>query len=206
MMKNINLVALILLLVIFNACEKTSNVNKEEPQKIYKKEVTTKSLTNSFKQLQGNLKSNNMGLEFDNSHVYEVALDANSASLLMVNQIGYDENNPENFGFAAVQSEDGLVNPFIVKTQTISRNLVQIEYFNANFELIFSVELNSDTESINILYQQVDRKKDMGQDVADCLGDVYSNHGWISVWAAVQSAFIPQTAVALAGACVVANF
>ncbi|WP_166966059.1 hypothetical protein [Yeosuana marina] len=43
--------------------------------------------------------------------------------------------------------------------------------------------------------------KECGQYVVDCLGDAYSNHGWVSVWAIVQSAFIPETAVALAVAC-----
>jgi len=37
--------------------------------------------------------------------------------------------------------------------------------------------------------------------VADCIADAYSNHGWISVWAFVQTAFIPHTAAAIALAC-----
>ncbi|PIY09741.1 MAG: hypothetical protein COZ17_12090 [Flavobacteriaceae bacterium CG_4_10_14_3_um_filter_33_47] len=36
---------------------------------------------------------------------------------------------------------------------------------------------------------------------ANCLVDAYSNHGWVSVWAFVQTAFIPATGVALAAAC-----
>lgn len=44
-----------------------------------------------------------------------------------------------------------------------------------------------------------------GQDVIDCMQDVYSNHGWLSVWVFVQTCFIPQTAVAFAVACVGKN-
>lgn len=40
-----------------------------------------------------------------------------------------------------------------------------------------------------------------GQAVANCINDVYTNHGWLSVWAWVQSAFIPETVAAFAVAC-----
>ena len=42
--------------------------------------------------------------------------------------------------------------------------------------------------------------------VADCIGDAYSNHGWVSVWLTVQSACLPETTIAIAAACVVKNF
>lgn len=44
-----------------------------------------------------------------------------------------------------------------------------------------------------------------GQAVADCIADAYSHHGWVSVWATIQTAFIPSTATALASACVAKN-
>lgn len=51
------------------------------------------------------------------------------------------------------------------------------------------------------------RKKigDCGQDVIDCFQDVYTNHGWASVAAALTTAFIPQTAVVFAAGCVGKN-
>ena len=42
--------------------------------------------------------------------------------------------------------------------------------------------------------------------VADCIGDAYSNHGWMSVWLTVQSACLPETTIAIAAACVVKKF
>ena len=47
--------------------------------------------------------------------------------------------------------------------------------------------------------------KSFGQDVSDCLQDVYTNHGWISVWAFIQTCFIPETAIAFVGACIIVN-
>lgn len=37
----------------------------------------------------------------------------------------------------------------------------------------------------------------------NCMTDLYSNRGWISVWASIQTAFIPQTAVAVAATCAI---
>lgn len=62
----------------------------------------------------------------------------------------------------------------------------------------------ANSERIEVLYKQASLKS-TGQDVADCIGDVYTNHGWVSVWTWVQSAFIPETVVAIAAACVGAN-
>ena len=42
-----------------------------------------------------------------------------------------------------------------------------------------------------------------GDGVMACMEDVYSNHGLLSLWVSVQSAFIPQTALAFAIACVI---
>lgn len=44
-----------------------------------------------------------------------------------------------------------------------------------------------------------------GQATMNCLIDAYSNHGWLSVWATLQSAYIPETGVALAAACALKN-
>ena len=45
-----------------------------------------------------------------------------------------------------------------------------------------------------------------GERTASCLSDAYSGHGWASVWAVIQSGFIPQTAVALAAVCAIKNY
>lgn len=44
-----------------------------------------------------------------------------------------------------------------------------------------------------------------GQKVVDCVHDAYMNHGWVSLWVLIQSAFIPQTVVAIAYACCYKN-
>jgi hypothetical protein len=44
-----------------------------------------------------------------------------------------------------------------------------------------------------------------GQATMNCINDAYANHGWASVWAWVQSAVLPPTAVAIAAACAAKN-
>ena len=42
----------------------------------------------------------------------------------------------------------------------------------------------------------------MGQYMADCLQDAYTNHGWASVFATVATAFCPYVVCGFVGACV----
>ncbi|WP_288072995.1 hypothetical protein [Hydrotalea sp.] len=44
-----------------------------------------------------------------------------------------------------------------------------------------------------------------GQATMNCINDAYSNHGWVSVWAWVQSLYLPATGVAIAAACAAKN-
>lgn len=44
-----------------------------------------------------------------------------------------------------------------------------------------------------------------GANTMSCIGDAYSNHGWLSVALFVESAFIPATALVIAGACAAIN-
>lgn len=44
-----------------------------------------------------------------------------------------------------------------------------------------------------------------GSGFGDCMGDIYGNHGWVSAWAWIQSAYIPATVVAFSVACLSRN-
>ena len=49
--------------------------------------------------------------------------------------------------------------------------------------------------------EMVEIQAGSGQDVINCVSGAYTSNGWISVWAWVQTAFIPATAAAIAGFC-----
>lgn len=132
------------------------------------------------------------GVQYYTEHIYEVALDENAPSLHMANQIGLNEKNSENYAFAAAKIKDGFSKALIVKTTRV----------NDNFNIILTTLLNSVDQFINLNYGKNHiNHKGCGQVTVDCLEDVYLNHNWVSVWATVQNAFLPATALALAGSC-----
>ena len=63
-------------------------------------------------------------------------------------------------------------------------------------------------ENVSFLPKQATRAKtsNMGDRVKDCITDAYNNHGWVSVWITIQSAFIRETIVAIAADGAIKNF
>ena len=89
----------------------------------------------------------------------------------------------------------------IVKT-TSANQINQIQYTELDGTAISIATINSQNQDVS--YQAL-KPKTWGQKTADCISDVYSNHGWMSVWASVQSGFIPATAGAIAAGCALKN-
>lgn len=167
-------------------------------------EVFNNDLKTNFVSFQNSKYSNKSynNIEFDNEHIYEVALNEKSPSLFMANQVGFDEKNSENYAFAAVKLQNGFSKALIVKTTKVNENLYQIDYLDENFDIILIAELDALNQTI--IFNQGNSSLNQlkcGQATSDCLQDVYTKHGWVSVWAFVQTAFIPATGVALAAAC-----
>lgn len=96
----------------------------------------------------------------------------------------------------------------IIKTSEEINGNRTIDYLDyVTGELYLSILLNPKTQKMSYIHVLgYKRMSGWGQRTIDCVSDVYSNHRWASVWAAVQSAFIPQTAAAIAGACAVKNY
>lgn len=198
-------------LILFVSCDQQEEIISDNTSQVIQKKVEDETLINNFINLQSSKfssKSTN-SLEFDYDNIYEVSISGNSESMLMANQTNFDENNNENYAISAAITENGLSNPLIVKTSKISTNLYKIEYFNSDLQLLSTIELNSENQTIetsNNFQSKMNialKTSGCGQATADCLIDAYSNHGWVSVWAFVQTAFIPATGVALAAACAV---
>lgn len=66
----------------------------------------------------------------------------------------------------------------------------------------FVLNLLKDTGEATTAFLPKVVTRSVGDGVAGCLVDAYSNHGWASVLLSVQSAFLPQT---MAAACVIKN-
>lgn len=140
----------------------------------------------------------------------------------MAKQIGLNGSNGYFAGFYLTNSN--ITSSLITKIDSISQNVIHINYYNLNQLLLLTTEVNTKTGISNVLYTltnentassnniQINSVKinkvetgGCGQATADCLADAYSKHGWVSVWATVQTAFVPATAVALAAVCAAKN-
>jgi len=145
-------------------------------------------------------------VEFDYENLSLAYLEGNEEKAIVANQVGFDANNTQNYGVAFFVENDIIENAMVISTQSVNENLKRFEYCDLTGESLLIIEIDALNETINVI--KGDEKiqvKGWGQDTADCIVDVYSNHGWISVWAFVQTAFIPATGAALAAACAIHN-
>jgi hypothetical protein len=111
------------------------------------------------------------------------------------------------YSFSVVEIAGGLVNPMLVKVNT-DRSRIVYNAINENTSL--TVNNNNGVFTYKIsdvnfggVHPNVAAEWGCGQCVANCINDAYSNHGWASVWAIVQSIFIPATGVGITLGCIV---
>lgn len=120
--------------------------------------------------------------------------------LIIVNEfpdlkIYFSKNPQKGYDYVASYVMDKRSSVTVLFKYTIQDNGYLLDYCTETGE----------TFNLLIPFSPDIETKGLGQDVMDCLSDAYSNHGWVSVWAFIQTCFIPETAVALAAACVAVN-
>lgn len=122
-------------------------------------------------------------------------------------------SNSYNYGFTLFTDGASYIEPTITKT---SKNLY-LKYFDLTGGQVTTIN-NYATTSYTIVDSTggfingggIGSVRPLvnagcGQATINCMIDLYSNHGWLSVWATIQSAFIPETAVAVAATCTIHN-
>ena len=196
---------LILSAALFSSCRENSTIadsNSNPYQRgITKKEIKDKGLIRSLIRLENVfLKGSNHSLAFDNTYVLKLSPSGRSASVLFVNHLGFDKENSENYGFAAAVQDGKLYNPVIVKTSRMGDHSYRIDYYKGGLARILSIELDRNAKSIKV--NKGLSSNDCGEEVAACMADAYTAHGWASVALMIESAFIPETTVAVAALCI----
>ncbi len=172
-------------------------------------------------------KETNPQIDFDIDN--SVSYFSNNIEIIIANQKRL--NNNHNVAISFIKEKGKIKNGLIVKVSNVSENIKKIEYFNfKNIPKLTTIFNNNDQTFSYVLFNNKGNVKKTvnfssksyltlnslisiqnanaecdGQAIMDCITDAYSNHGWVSVWATVQSAVIPQTAVAIALACAVKN-
>lgn len=216
-MKKLILGLLMLLLLTLNSCE--NNLSDFSTQK-NGPFTTTKLIDTKYKiKIQNYLKKNKLNLihnsimkdsiiNFNLDDLYLVTFDGVQKTAIVANEENYDPNNDVNFGLSFYQDPVNLqiYKTMIVKTEKVNNNIKNIDYYDSDGTHLLTFQINSETQTVNVTYiisSDIAGKGRLcsGNTTAHCLADVYVNHGWISVWAFVQTGFIPATAAALAIAC-----
>lgn len=201
MKKNLIVGFWILVLVSCGIQESVSpdNTLSSEPSALLIQKVTNADVLTSFKEL---LKDLDKKVEFNGNEIFEVSLNHNAPSMIMANGVDFNVNHAENYGVATIVEKGEMTKVLIVRTVRISDSSVQIDYLSKNFELLVSVVIDADLEKMTFERGGlIEARMSCGDETVDCVIDVYTNHGWLSIWATIQTYYIPATGVAFIGAC-----
>jgi len=174
--------------------EKVTNEEYAVILKAQANKITEEQISNA----KSKLEESSISLENFDFDVQYITVHENSDFVTMtVNSKANSESSSELFGFSITysSSKNEVTNVILSK---IIRGRSQLYYFADNSILDIS---SKDPGSPIIVTTTNAAQKSCGQKVMDCITDAYTNNGWVSVWGWIQTAFIPQTAVAVAAAC-----
>ena len=122
----------------------------------------------------------------------------------------FNDENIENKAIMFAYN-DNVVNdtPILIRTIKSNENLDVIKYETIDNVNLMTINIDKAKQTIQIVNKSKNANKFLykscGQDVVDCVADVYTNHGWTSVAVGLVSAFIPQTVVAYTALCAAKN-
>lgn len=192
--------------------------NNQNNNKLAKKIITDSSVIEEFKNniaflntktKQASISSSPNALSnnsnFNTDVVYEVeSADNNGVRILFIE--GKLNNN--NIALYKTLDEDGNIadNYMFCETYKENEDSYIINYYDKNLQKTNTINIIPSSQQILTTKHSSESVKfkasgDWGQDTMDCITHAYSSNGWVSVWAWVQTAFVPATAVAVAGAC-----
>lgn len=119
--------------------------------------------------------------------------------------------NLKGYGFTLYTNGIDTIKPTMIRTYKNQ----YAKYYDLTEDLITTINhYNLSSYTISSTYgnymsnggqMQAQLATGCGQRTANCINDLYTNHGWLSVWAWVQSAFVPETIAAVAATCAVHN-
>lgn len=204
-----------LILGIMVSCEKNEDsVSAPQNEMTISKitDITTKNnITKHSQDFPISFQSNPMerleGIEFNYDSMHLVSRKGFQNTAIVVDNVGYDVNKPVNYGltfFQDYENNNEIMLTLIIKTEKVNLLLNRITYFDEEGNKLLVAEINPITKLSKVVFSTPylrERQRCTAQQTLDCLEDVYRNQGWVSVWAGVQSAFLPVTAAALAFAC-----
>ncbi|MGC4130563.1 MAG: hypothetical protein QM564_13650 [Bergeyella sp.] len=143
---------------------------------------------------------------YDLENVYY--LPENDSYFVLQKEYLYDINSEKELLLSIPNENENFNNYLRVGVRKVDDNNYVVNYYNDVDDLLYSVNYVLEDDRINFTplnTQNSTFSKSCGSAVAHCIQDAYSNHGWASVTIFIETAFIPETAVAIAGACALKN-
>lgn len=148
----------------------------------------------------------NVDYDYDNVHYNKES----NAYYFLQKGFNFDSKEEQMAIFAAVDENGAFSGLAEVGMTKNTEGQFSIKYYDAEQTLV-SVDYSYNREDNRIYFSNIKDEtqnatsRSCGQGAASCISGAYSNHGWMSVALWVETAIIPETAIAVAGACVIKN-
>jgi len=117
----------------------------------------------------------------------------------------------KNYSLVVFRNGEEIVSPMLIETH----NDKSIKYFDLNtgdsYGILNEKQNFSFVDYSSPTINSVNKKmwvlgvNDCGHGTAKCIDDAYTEQGWLSVWAFLQTLALPQTTVAIAITCAAVN-
>lgn len=146
----------------------------------------------------------NFELDFDFTTLKLLESDEGD-QVLYVDSSDFDQSNSSNYGLSISVDGSNLFNPMITTTFKSGTGNYEINYYDENLEKMSMVSINENSETVDVIQPNYHHSGGCAQDVIDCIDDIYTNRGWVSIATFVGTAFVPQVAVAAAVTCIAHN-
>lgn len=116
-----------------------------------------------------------------------------------------------NYSLVVFRNGEEILSPMLIETH----NDKSIKYFDLNTGDSYGIQnekqnfsfVDYSSPTLNGIYKKmrVLGVNDCGHGTAKCIDNAYTEQGWLSVWAVVQTLYLPATGVAIAIACASVN-
>lgn len=208
-MKKLNLIITLVVSFFYVSCSVDNSVNDE----LSKSQINSRKLTDQLQidkvisLVKGARKQSSFSRisseQYNFDEIQIVSLDSNHEAVV-VNAYSFDVNNDENNSIMLGYDGEVYGTPMVIRT-TVNGQIKTLDIEDVDGTIMNTVVFDTQNQTTTLTYRRKLPFSQCGQNVADCVADVYSNHGWASVAAGVVSTFYPATIVAYTGSCVVKN-
>jgi hypothetical protein len=144
-------------------------------------------------------KSGKLNVDFDLKNIQEITTENNEKYFLSL-QYGYDIEGEDNFSIGFYMDSNGEINHGLyIEREVVDESISIVNYYDPDGNLLLSTIVDSKNKEC----YATSKGRVTGQAVMDCINDLYTKRGWLSVAYWITTAFVPETALVATGGCVI---